>query len=229
MYPDGHSAIKAALSRIVQVTSPPKQTAPMRLTVMPDTLLMNDRAPAKADTALLELSELLHSHLIGELTVQPGGDADGWRAFLLLIARSPELVRAEGGISRVLSTMPARHVDVREIDYAEVLREREAGDAAIWDRVIANCLQGTIEDLDEETIRHLLGMAKDPERPAHLLAALEARASQEGVPGLQTTAMMRLLRNVISAVSKNEPDRMEATLRNLASGVGQLSAEMINS
>jgi hypothetical protein len=116
MYPDGHTAIKAALGRIVQATSPPKQILPMRLTVLPDTLLLDERAPAKVDVSLAELSALLHSHLIGELTVRPGADADAWRAFLLLLAKAPELVRADGGIARVLSTMPSRPVEVREIE-----------------------------------------------------------------------------------------------------------------
>ncbi|HEV3139725.1 MAG TPA: HEAT repeat domain-containing protein, partial [Vicinamibacterales bacterium] len=226
MYPAGHSAIKSALGRIVQVTSPPKQNGPMRLTVLPDTLLLDDRAPVKVDVSLAELAELLHSHLIGEITIQPGGDADAWRAFLLLLARAPESIRAEGGITRVLSTTPGRHVDVREIDYGEVLRERETGEAAAWDRVIANCLQGSIDDPDEETIKQLLGIANDPERLSALMAAIESRAAQEGA-GMKTTAMMRLLRSIISAVSKNDPERMDPTLHNLADAFGQLSPEMV--
>ena len=41
------------------------------------------------------LATLLHEHLIGELTVNPGGDAEAWRAFLLLLGRAPDAVRAE--------------------------------------------------------------------------------------------------------------------------------------
>jgi hypothetical protein len=227
MYPDGHTAIKGALGRIVQVTSAPKQVGPMRLTVLPDTLLLDDRAPAKVDTSLAELSELLHSHLIGEMTIQPGGDADAWRAFLLILARAPEAVRAEGGITRVLSATVSRHVEVREIDYAEVLRERAAGESAAWDKVIENCLQGAADQLDEETVRHLLAIVNDPERLAALMAAIEGRASEEPDPRLKTTAMMRLLRNIVAAVSKNDPDRMEPTLQSLASAIGQLSPDMV--
>jgi len=227
MYPDGHAAIKGALGRIVQATSPPRQIGPMRLTVMPDTLLLDDRAPAKVDTSLIELSELLHSHLIGEMTIQPGGDADAWRAFLLILARSPDSVRAEGGITRVLSTTVSRHVEVREIDYADVLRERDAGESAAWDTVIENCLQGRAEELDDETVRHLLAIVKDPERLAALMSAIEGRAAEETDPRLKTTAMMRLLRNIVAAVSKTDPDRMEPTLQALAVAVGQLSPDMV--
>ena len=129
MYPDGHTAIKAALGRIVQATSPPKQVGPMRLTVMPEMMLLEDRAPAKVDTSLAELSELLHSHLIGEMTVQPGGDADAWRAFLLILARSPESVRAEGGITAAVDdgVAPRRHPGDRLRGRAARARRRRIG------------------------------------------------------------------------------------------------------
>ena len=44
--------------------------------------------------------------------------------------------------------MAGRHVELREIDYAEVLRERKGGEAAAWDQVIANCLQGDAFELE---------------------------------------------------------------------------------
>ena len=90
------------------------------------------RAPTRR---IVELAALLHSHLIGELTVHPGGDVEAWRTFLLLLGRSPESVRADGGIARVWTTMAGRHVELREIDYAEVLRERTGGESAAWDKV----------------------------------------------------------------------------------------------
>ena len=187
MYPGGHPAIAATLGRIAQITATGALPAPLRITVLPDSLLVDARPPARTDAALVELATLLHSHLIGQLTVHPGGDVDAWRTFLLLVGRSPESVRADGGIARVWTTMAGRHVELREIDYSEVLRERAGGQSAVWDRVIANCLQGTMDDLDEETIRHLLGIAADPERLAALMAAIESRAAQDGAAGLKTT------------------------------------------
>src|SRR5204862_556547 len=131
---------------------------------------LDDRVPARADAALTELAVLLHSHLIGEMTVHPGGDVESWRTFLLLVGRTPESVRADGGIARVWTTMAGRHVELREIDYAEVLRERHGGDTAVWNRVIANCLQGSSFDLDEAGIRELLGIAADSEQLVNLMS-----------------------------------------------------------
>ena len=110
--------------------------------MLPDDLLLDERAPARADAAVDELAELLHSHVIGALTVNAGGDVEAWRNFLLLLGRAPDAVRAEGGIARVWATSAGQHLELREIDYAQVLRERTGGKAAIWERVIANCLQG---------------------------------------------------------------------------------------
>jgi hypothetical protein len=114
--------IAATLGRIASITSAPALTDPLKIRVLPDGLLLDERTPARADSALSELAALLHSHLIGELTIQPGGDVEAWRNFLLLLGRSPESVRIDGGIARVWTTMGGRHVELREIDYAEVLQ-----------------------------------------------------------------------------------------------------------
>src|SRR6266850_6865418 len=74
LYPGGHPAIAATLGRIAQITSTAALSAPLRLRVLPDGLLLDDRPPARPDAAVSELAVLLHSHLIGELTVHPGGD-----------------------------------------------------------------------------------------------------------------------------------------------------------
>ena len=125
--------------------------------MLPDGLLLDERAPARADAAIAELAELLHSHLIGALTVQPGGDVEAWRNFLLLLGRAPDAVRAEGGIARVWATTagPAPRA-ARDRLRAGAARAQRGGRAAVWDTVIANCLQGDAFELDDEAIRELL-------------------------------------------------------------------------
>jgi HEAT repeat protein len=228
LYPPGHPAIGATLGRIVHVTSAAKLSAPITLTVLPDGLLLDGRAAAKPDPAIGELAALLHAHLIGEITVRPGGDADAWQQFLLLLARTPESVRAEGGIARVWTAMPGLHLTLREIDYAEVLRERNAGEAAVWNTIIASCLQGDALQLDEDAIREFLGIACDAGKLAELMSTLEQRADgMSGGLAAKTAALLRLLRGVVDAVSKFEPDRLEQVLHNMASGIGQLSPDTL--
>jgi phycoerythrocyanin alpha-cysteine-84 phycoviolobilin lyase/isomerase subunit PecF len=226
LYPAGHPAITATLGRIAHITSAASLPEPLRLTVLPDNLLLDDRAPARGDAALGELAALLHSHLIGELTVQPGGDADAWRMFLLLLGRAPDAVRADGGIARVWMTMAFRHIELREIDYAEVLRERSGGESAVWDKVIANCLQGSAFDLDDDGVRELLTIAGDSDRLAELMAQLESSGAGGGISA-KTAALMRMLRGIVDAVSKTDPDRLEPVLRNMAVAVGQCSPDML--
>src|SRR6266566_4306161 len=87
LYPPAHPAIAATLARIVQITSPAHLARPMRITVLPDGLLLDDRPPPRSDASIIELAMRLHSQLIGEMTVHAGGDAEAWRTFLLLLAR----------------------------------------------------------------------------------------------------------------------------------------------
>ena len=116
--------------------------------------------------AIGELAALLHEHLVGEMTVQSAADAAAWKQFLHLVAAQPAEVQARGGIARVWVASGGQHLQVREVDYAEVLRERDAGIAARWDAIIDHCLQGDAVDLDDETWKVLLDIAGDAERLA---------------------------------------------------------------
>src|SRR5439155_10211191 len=114
LYPAGHPAIAATLARIVHITSPGSLGRPIRLTVLPGNLLLDDRPLLRPDAAVSELATLLHGYLIGELTVHPGADGDAWRRFLLLLARPADAIRSEGGIARAWATVGGRHVELRE-------------------------------------------------------------------------------------------------------------------
>jgi HEAT repeat protein len=189
---------------------------------------MDGRTLTKPEPAVVELAGILHHHLIGELTVHPGGDADAWHQFLMLLARSPESLRAEGGVARIWTTMAGRHVELREIDYAEVLRERSGGETAVWEKVVANCLQGDTIDLDDAALREFIGIAADPAKLTELLATLESRADvgESGI-GTKAAAILRMLRSIVDIVSKNEPERLDPVLRNMASAVGRLSPDSL--
>jgi hypothetical protein len=227
LYPGGHPAITATLARIAYITSPANMATPMSITVMPESLLLDNRPPARPDAALTELATLLHTHLIGQMIVNPGGDADAWRTFLLILGRTPESVRADGGIARVWTTMAGRHIELREIDYAEVLRERGSGDAATWESVIANCLSGRAFELDNAMIQELMAVAGDSERLSDLMATIERAPESQGGLGVKTAALLRMLRTIIDTVTKMEPRRVEPVLRTMATAVGRLSADSI--
>ena len=226
LYPPAHPAIRATLGRIVQITSAANLARPMRITVLPHTLLIDDRGALRPDAGVADLAARLHGHLIGEVTIHAGGTAEAWRTFLLLLARSPESVREEGGIARAWAAVAGRHVELREIDYAEVLREREGGAAAIWEQVIANCLQGSAFAFDEAGLQDVIGLALDSDRLAAQIGALQSRTGPANMAA-RTAAIMHLLRGLVAAVSKVAPHQLEPALRSMAGAIGALPAELV--
>jgi HEAT repeat protein len=224
LYPPSHPAIAATLGRIVQTTSVDSLQTAIRLQVLPEELRVDACKPAREDQAVTDLAVLLHSHLIGEMIIQPGGDRDAWLSFLQLLGRSPESIRAEGGIARVWTTMAGRHIELREIDYGEVLRERKGVHSVGWDSIVRNCLEG-MATFDDSAMSELLALAGDAERVAELMTTLEQTA--QGGIGAKSAAVMRMIRGFIQVVTQRQPEMLDPALNNVATAVGQLTPEMI--
>jgi HEAT repeat protein len=227
LYPAAHPAIATTLARLVDLTSAANGSSALKITVLPTSLLLGGRSPVRVDAAVGELAALLHEHLVGELTIHPGGDIEAWRSFLLLLARTPDSVRADGGIARLWMTTGAQHVELREIDYAEVLRERREGREAVWERVLASCLQGQAFDLNPEAVATLAEIAEDPQQFAQLVAALDERAAASGSVPTRTASLLRLLRGLAEMMARTSPDKLELVLRNMAAAVSQISPELM--
>jgi hypothetical protein len=201
-------------------------TAPLRITVLADSLRIDGRAPERADQAIAELAGLLHAHLIGELTVHAGGDEEAWRRFFLLLGRPPESVRSEGGIAQLWSAA-GRHVELREIDYAEILREHGDGEAVAWSQVMTYCLQGRAFELPEPIIRSLLEAAGDVSSLSSLVAAFEAQATSGHGLGARTAALFQLFDTIVARTDREDPDRVEPVMKNIAMVLGQLSPDVL--
>ncbi|MEQ1727284.1 MAG: HEAT repeat domain-containing protein [Vicinamibacterales bacterium] len=227
LYPGAHPAIAATLGRLTQLTSAPQLTAPLRIGVTADSLLIDQAEITRPDAAIGELAVLLHAHLIGELTVLPGGDVAAWRQFLLLIARPSEEIRAEGGISRLWTTMAGRHVELREIDYAEVLRERTLGTAATWPDVVANCLEGDTIEIPEALIRALLDGSTGGDSLGDILSEFETTSVDGPTLQTRTTALVRLLGSIVRAIGSRAPDQVEPVMSDLAGALGRLSPDLL--
>ena len=62
-----------------------------------------------------------------------------------------------------------------------------------------------------------------------LVSTLDARVPDEG-GGIETktAALLRMLRGIVEAVSKNEPERLDPLLRNMATAVGRLRTAASN-
>ncbi len=226
LYPATHPTIVATLGRIAQLTSAQSLAAPLKITVLPQELRVNGRAPARPDAAIGELASLLHDRLIGELTINPGGDVDAWRNFLLLLGRSSDDIRQEGGIARLWSTTAGSHLEIREIDYADVLRERGRG--RIVDNILASFLQGDSgPEFDEEATKLLLEIARDEQQLGDLFVALESRGAEDQSSQAKAVAVVRMLQSIVKTVRHARPEETDGVLRNLAGAVGRLSPELM--
>ncbi len=162
---------------------------------------------------------------MGEITIAPGGDRETWRSFLMLLGRTPASVRADGGVALLWAAAGGRGIELQEIDYAEVLRERSGGKSASWETIVAHCVSGGAMALDESAIAELLGIAADPAKVIELMATVEDRT--EGGVAAKAASVMRMIRGVVSTVSKKDAERVEPMLRNMAAAVGELSPDLL--
>ena len=222
LYPGAHPAIGVSLERLAEITQRLTQSGPFRVQVSSDRLLVNGGAAAKPDPAIAELAGLLHRHLIGGLTLNPGADAGSWRTLLLLLARTPEEVRADGGIARLWSTAGGPSVEIQQIDYAEVLREKEGKDAAL-EEIIAAALAGRTLQLDDSGMRLLLEILGDSTRLAELMNRLET-ATATGMSDA-AAAFLSLVRGLTDWTSRHQPEKLETVLSQASRAAGRLSAD----
>jgi HEAT repeat protein len=218
LYPPSHPAILAALDRVGQASVGAMRGQPYTITVLPETLVVDGQHPPKPDQAVVELAALLRNHLVDELTLLEPMPAATWHSFLLLLSRSPDDVRAEGGFSAAWQSAGGGPVDIRQIDYAEVLREREGGLDAQWDHIMASYLKDEPPELDPEVMTELQALAEDPERLAQLADRVLGN-HEEGSPehGRQSALLVKMLRALADFAARTAPDLVDRILTNITS------------
>jgi len=226
LYPITHPAIGVSLSRLVAATGRLTRDGPVKFAVHRDLLAIDGRAPLRPDSSIGELATLLHERLIGRLTVQPEADAGDWQALLLLLARAPDDLIANGGIGQAWTATGRTHVEIREIDYAEVLRERGGGEAD-WDRIIAFCLQGERGILDESALASLLEALDDPAHFSRLLEQLQLAPAGDIKVGARVGALLQLLRIAIDAARARGEETVERALETIAASCASLTPDMM--
>ena len=225
LYPGAHPTIASSLSKLSETTARLSEGGPFRLQVASDRLTVNGAAPAKPDPAIGELASLLHRHFIGAMTLNPGADASSWRALLLLLARSPEDVRADGGIARLWTTAGGPSLEIQEIDYAEVLREKQGQEAAL-DEIIAAALGAPKLLMDDSGMQLLVAIVGDPARLRELMKKLEAASTEKGADA-QSAAFLSILRGLADWIGRNDPEKLEAVMTSVSQAAGHLSADVM--
>ena len=232
MYPPSHPTIQSALARMVAAGSAATEAGPMVFTVTPETLLVAGHAMPRPETAVDELAALLHEHKVGELTLQGPLTAGAWHMLLSLLATSPEDIRNEGGLAHAWQAVGGGPIEIKEIDYAEVLRERESSVSRLdptWEDLIDRCLIGDDRStLDERALASLLEIARDAERLGEFLVRLQERARAQGQSAEAThEAVVRLLRSLANYAASRAPDDFDEVMNNIATGTTRVSPELM--
>lgn len=231
MYPATHPAIQAALARIAEAGKQATSYGAFSITVLPDSLLVGGRGFAKPESSVVELATLLHQHLIGELTLLDRLDSDGWHQFLLLLAKSPEDARAIGGVAKAWEATGNKAIALKEIDYAEVLRERAgSGEGATWDRILA-----ALKEDDEErggegatSMQNMMALADDPERLAQFAQKLQDVGKASGDDSLQQRkSLLELMHGLANYAAERKPEELNTVLDKMAGAAAQMSPEML--
>jgi hypothetical protein len=132
-------------------------------------------------------------------------------------------VRSDGGIAHLWTTAGGPSVEIEEIDYAEVLREKQ-GVAAAVDQIIAAALDGSRLELDDSGMRLLLEIVQDPARLHELLAQIEQATADRGADA-HAAAFLALVRGLSQWLSRSEPGRLDAVIGEMGRAAGRLSAE----
>jgi len=227
MYPGTHPAIAVALSRVTSAGKRLTTGGDVTLGVHPDMLVVEGRVPARPDAAIGDLAALLHDRLVGELRVTNDAEPEDWHSLLLILSRAPEELMQDGGIARAWTASGRSHLDIREIDYAEVLRERAGGHEAGWDRIIAFCLQGESSTMDDSALAALVATITDADRFGQLLERLQSSPAATGAGmGATAAALLQLLRTAVEAATAQGLDRDQA-LVTMGASMGRLTPDML--
>jgi HEAT repeat protein len=231
LYPESHPAIQSSLVRIAETAKHAVANGPFSITVLPDGLLVGGRGLAKPDPAATELAALLHLQLIGEVTLMNSMEGHEWHTFLSLLSKTPEDARAIGGVTKAWEASGNKSIALKEIDYAEVLRERAgSGESVSWDRIMATLNEERQDGGggDQAPMASMLQLADDPDRLAQFAEKLQAAGKAGGDDSnQQRKSLLELMHGLANYAAERKPDELDAVLNNMAGAAAQLSPEML--
>jgi len=228
LYPATHPAIQGALGRVVNASQRLTADGDVTIMVMPDALVIDGRTPSKPDAAIGEFAELLHDRLVGELRIERDADATDWRTLLLLLSRTTEELMADGGIAAAWAASGRSHFEIREIDYAEVLRERGGGQGAAWKSIIEYCLQGnTSAAIDERTLEAVISALENPERFNELLEAVQSGSEGAASMGARAAALLALIQKAIDRLKERGELDESAVTQTIADSGAHMTPDMM--
>jgi len=190
--------------------------------VLPDALTVEGRAIVRPDAAVADFAALLHRHQVGQLTIHPLTEADLWRRFLALLSLPPDQARLRGGLGKLWASEGETRIEIRSLDYNEMLRTRMHGDQATWEAIVASCLEGNSFSLDTAMIDLLSVVLNDPAKITSLMQAVEARLPAGDGDGRAPAVIAGLMQAVAQFVAASAPDQVDSVMSALAEAATRL-------
>jgi HEAT repeat protein len=225
LYPPTHPAIASTLRRLEELTAPMTADGPLTIDVRPHNLHIREAAIAKPDASIVELADLLRRQFVGSLIINNAAGAHSWQALFSVLGRPPEDVRAVGGIAELWTIAGAQGLEIREIDYSEVLRERQ-GEAATIDRII-DAMSGRPLDIDDASVAVLRRIAGNREELEAFLKKIVGQAAGDDAVTTKTATLLKLLGVMAEVVRRTAPDQLDVLMRQLSAGVLKFTDEVV--
>jgi hypothetical protein len=222
LYPGEHPAVGTALAAVTAAAEEATANALLQLAVRPDALTVEGRAIPRPDAAVADLAGILHRHQVGQITIRPLTDAETWRRFLALLSLPADQARLRGGLGELWASEGETRIEVRTLDYNELLRARVRGDKATWDAIVAGCLEGVAFSLDDAMVELLFGILNDPDKIVGLMQAVETRLASEHGEGRSPMVIAGLLQAVAQFVAASAPDEADRVIAALAEAATRL-------
>jgi hypothetical protein len=169
---------------------------------------------------------MLHRHLIGEMTLVGEMGPAAWHTFLGLLARSPEDIRSQGGIVRAWMAAGGGPIELRQIDYGDVLRERKGALAGDWDEIVTSYLEGEFSDLDDKAMAALLDIAGDTTRFRDFAERLVAQAEESG-QRVKKDLVLLIFQALADFVARTRPEQLDRVLSQIAGVIPKMTPEMV--
>ncbi len=221
LYPPAHPSATAPLDGLQRVLRTATSQRPLRLTVTPDALLIDEVAAERAVPQIAEAAAVLHARDILEITFQPGLSHAELRALLQLLKIEVEEVRARGGPEAFWKQVACPSIQIRQIDYRALLERTSDATSlrrdGLW-RTIVRSMRGRGR-LDAESQRRLLEISHDAEAVDALIEDVrQPICAADGSPlvSAQGAAVLDTYRRVSDVVGVQAPERIDGAIRTMA-------------
>jgi hypothetical protein len=235
LYPPDHPAVRSALDRLRAAIAQASGGQVFAFGVTPDTLLVGGSAVEGRDAeAIAEAARWLHDRDILQLTFVGEVTVQALQRLLGMLSEDPRIVRQRGGPASVWAEEPDSAIVVEQIDFAQVLEDRDVADPIrrkddIWRSIIRGILDRT-RPTDETSQARLLAISGDAVAIRELANDVIApHYSLDGSPMLtsQAAAVVAAYHHLVGIVDVLSPERRQEVMHNLAAATADLNPRVV--